>query len=218
MNWSHLRRAPWLDTRARFVAGTPPGGKLLDLGSSDGETLRHFAELRPDLSFFAADIAGASDGYPRGCQFVRADLRCARLPWADATMDAITCMHLVEHLEDPQHVCQEAARLLKSGGRVYFETPHPKTVTYSSPRGAAADSFTMNFYDDPTHVRPVSVGALAKFCRKEGLAPLASGTSRNWLFAAAWLLYWWAAPSRKRFTARAHWLGWSAYLIASKPA
>lgn len=213
-----MRRTPWLDTRARFVAGTPPGGSLLDLGSSDGETLRHFAELRPDLRLFAVDIAGTPESYPCGCQFVRADLERDRLPWSDATMDAITCLHLVEHLEDPRHVCQEAARLLKPGGRIYFETPHPKTVTYTSPRGPAADSFTLNFYDDPTHVRPVSIGALAKHCRRHALTPVASGTSRNWLFAAAWLLYAWGPPGRKRFTARAHWLGWSAYLIARKPA
>jgi hypothetical protein len=58
MNWARLRYASWLDTRAGFVAATPRGGSLLDLGSSDGETLGHFAELRPDLKFFATDLAG----------------------------------------------------------------------------------------------------------------------------------------------------------------
>ena len=53
-----MRRFPWLDTRARFVARIPQAGKLLDLGSSDGETLCHIAELRPDLRLFAADMAG----------------------------------------------------------------------------------------------------------------------------------------------------------------
>ena len=94
MNWAYLRRFPWLDTRARFVARTPQGGALLDLGSSDGETLRHFAELRPDLRLFASDVAGQPDQYPPGCQFHRADLERDRLPWEDQSMDAITCMHL----------------------------------------------------------------------------------------------------------------------------
>ena len=60
MNWKYLRPFPWLDTRARFVAQSASGGKLLDLGSWDGETLGHFAELRPDLTLFAADKAGAA--------------------------------------------------------------------------------------------------------------------------------------------------------------
>ena len=44
MNWNCLRPLPWLDTRARFVAQSPRSGTLLDLGSSDGETLGHIAE------------------------------------------------------------------------------------------------------------------------------------------------------------------------------
>ena len=65
MNWTYLRPCAWVDTRARFVAGTPPGGALLDLGSSDGETLGHIAELRPDLRLFAADLAGTPENYSR---------------------------------------------------------------------------------------------------------------------------------------------------------
>ena len=61
MYWIYLRACAWVDTRARFVAGTPPGGTLLDLGSSDGETLGHIAELRPDLRLFAADSAGTPE-------------------------------------------------------------------------------------------------------------------------------------------------------------
>lgn len=51
MNGSGLRHCSWLDTRARFAAGTPRGGALLDIGSSDGETLGHIAELRLELSW-----------------------------------------------------------------------------------------------------------------------------------------------------------------------
>jgi hypothetical protein len=101
---------------------------------------------------------------------------------------------------------------------VYLETPHPKTLALASPTGTAAGTFTMNFYDDPTHIRLVSVGALAQAARAVGLEIEASGTSRNWLFALAWLWLWLTPPSRKRFTALAHWRGWSAYLIARRPA
>lgn len=217
MNWAYLRRCSWLDTRARFVAGAPPGGALLDLGSSDGETLAHFAELRPDLRLFASDLEGCPERYPPACQFHRADLEKDRLPWADASMDRITCMHLVEHLSSYDLLLAEVARLLPPGGQVYFETPHPRTVRYSSPPGRAAGTFTLNFYDDPTHIRPVAVGALARRLRQAGLAVLASGISRNWLFAASYPFWLFRPPSRRKFTARVHWLGWSAYLIAQSP-
>lgn len=217
MNWTYLRRCAWVDTRARFVAGMPAGGSLLDLGSSDGQTLGHMAELRPDLRFFAADVAGTPEHYPAGCQFQRADLERDRLPWAAGSMDAITCMHLVEHLRDLTWLLQEAARLLKPGGRIYFETPHPKTLTLASPRGRAAGTFTLNFFDDPTHVRLVALGALAQQVRSVGLEVADSGVSRSWLLAAAYPLFVFLPASRQKFTARAHWLGWSAYLIARRP-
>ena len=218
MNWAYLRLFAWLDTRARFVAGTPRGGTLLDLGSSDGETLGHIAELRPDLRLFAADREGVPHDYPAGCQFQRADLERDRLPWPAGAMDAITCMHLVEHLRDMNLLLQEAARLLKPGGQIYFETPHPKSLTLSSPQGKAAGTFTLNFFDDPTHVRPVALGALAQQVRAVGLEVVASGTSRNWLYAAAYPVCLFLPPSRQKFTARVHWLGWSAHLIARRPS
>jgi 2-polyprenyl-3-methyl-5-hydroxy-6-metoxy-1,4-benzoquinol methylase len=186
MNWVLLRQFPWLDTRARFVATAPRAGALLDLGSSDGETLRHIAERE-------------------------------KLPWPDRSMDAITCMHLIEHLRDLTLLVGETARLLKPGGRVYFETPGPKSLAMSSLRGAAAGRFTLNFFDDATHVRLVPVDELAQQVNGAGLEVLTSGTSRNWIFAASWPLFALLPASRQKFTAKVHWVGWSAYLIAHHP-
>ena len=191
---------------------------MLDLGSSDGETLGHIAELRPDLKLFAADKAGVPERYPPGCQFQPADFERDPLPWPDASMDAITCMHVVEHLRELSLLLSEIARLLKPGGRVYFETPHPKTLTLPSLRSAVGGGFTMNFFDDPTHVRVVPAEELANKVRQAGLRVETRGTSRNWLFATSHLVFRFLPPSRKRFTARVHWLGWSACLIARRPA
>lgn len=217
MNWRCLRPWPWLDTRAAFVARAPRAGTLLDLGASDGETLGHIAQLRPDLRLLAADKFGQPEKYPAGCQFRRADFEREPLPWADATVDAITCMHLVEHLSDLSLLLREIARVLKPGARAYFETPHPKTLALPSLRDSPLP-FTMNFYDDPTHVQVVTMAALAQQAQSAGLRVERMGTSRNWLFAAAHPLFAWRPPSRKKFTAHVHWLGWSACLVASRPA
>jgi SAM-dependent methyltransferase len=217
MNWALLRHVSWVDTRAAFVAGTPRNGTLLDLGSSDGETLAHIAELRPDLRLFAVDAIGAPENYPRGCQFQRADLERNRLPWPDASMSAITCMHLVEHLQTLDFLMGEIARLLAPGGRIYFETPHSKTVNLPSLKGTTAIPFTLNFFDDPTHVRLVPTRVLAELARGYSLEVLGEGTSRNWLFAASHLVYQFLPASRQKFTAQVHWLGWSAWLTARRP-
>lgn len=218
MNWKLLRAFPRLDTRSRFLAATPQGGHVLDLGSSDGETLRHFYELRPDLRFYAVDIAGQPNRYPPGCQYRQANLNTETMPWPNHSMDAVTCMHLVEHLDNLTILIPEITRLLKPGGQAYFETPHPKTLTLPSLAGPAAGSFTLNFFDDLTHTKIVSIGALAQLARKNRLQILRAGTSRNWLFALAHPFYRFLPDSRQKFTAKIHWLGWSAYLIAQKPA
>jgi 2-polyprenyl-3-methyl-5-hydroxy-6-metoxy-1,4-benzoquinol methylase len=213
VNWRLLRKLPWIDTRARFVAATPHNGKLLDIGASDGETLNHFAELRPDLKFLATDIAGSPEKYPAETEFHRGNLERDMLPWPDNSIDSITCMHLVEHLRDHTLLFSEIWRLLKPTGRVYLETPHPKTLKLPSAKG----QFTVNFFDDPTHVDVVTAGRLAELSATNGLRVTKSGISRNLIFGAAYPFYFFRRPSRQRFTALTHWIGWSAYVIAQKP-
>ena len=179
MNWKYLRPLPGLDTRARFVNRTPPGGALLDIGSADGETLGHFAELRPDLKLFATDLVGQPEKYPSGCVFQRSDIQKDALPWPTGSMDGIICLHLVEHLTSLDFFFAEAARLLKPGGRIFIETPHLKTVVLPSLPGAWAGTFPMSFYDDLTHTKPVAMGALAHAARHAGFKIISTGTSRN---------------------------------------
>jgi SAM-dependent methyltransferase len=214
MNWQWLRRAPWVDTRSKFLSTVPQNGTLLDMGSSDGETLGHLYEMRPDLRYFATDLEGKPENYPPGCQFHRGDIQRDRLPWPDASLDAITCMQLVEHLTDLKNLFAQAERLLKPGGRLYIETPHPKTLVYSS---SWETPFTINFYDEPTHTRPVPLGIMSQLATAAGLQPCQGGTSRNWLFAALWPVYFFAPASRKKFTCMVHWRGWSVYIVARKP-
>jgi SAM-dependent methyltransferase len=218
MNWSHWRSIPWIDTRAAFVAGTPKGGSLLDLGSSDGETLCHMWELRPDLSFASVDIAGSPRRSPPATSFAQLDLELQPLPWTNESFDAITCMHVVEHLRTMTNLWHETARLLKPGGRVYIETPGLQSVTTPSPPKSFRGKITLNFYDDPTHIHPLSIASLVGAARDVGLTVKSKGRSRNWLFAAAYPLLSLLPATRKRYVAKLHWLGWSVYLIAEKPA
>jgi SAM-dependent methyltransferase len=217
MNWSRWKAIPWVDTRAAFVAGTPKNGALLDLGSSDGETLCHMYELRRDLEFASVDIAGRPARTPPNTSFAQANLESDKLPWPAGSFDSITCMHVVEHLRSTTNLWGEIARVLKPGGRVYVETPGLESVNTPSPPASLQGQITLNFYDDPTHIHPVPLTAMLSDARDAGLIVTRTGHSRNWLFAAAYPLLSILSRSRKRYVAKLHWLGWSVYLIAKKP-
>jgi SAM-dependent methyltransferase len=212
MNWKLLRGLAWIDTRAQFVDKLPKNGSLLDLGSSDGGTLTHINELRPDLHLASSDIAGSPENYPSGTDFRQANFDTDKLPWADRTFDAVTCMHVVEHLKDPARIIREAARVLKSGGRLYVETPHPRSVDLPSARGSGTEHVTVNFYDDKTHTRPVPHDELEEAFASAGFQAIQSGTSRNLIIAAAYPLLVAARPrTRARYVSQLHFTGWSIY-------
>jgi SAM-dependent methyltransferase len=218
MNWARIRRFPWIDTRAAFVARVPNGGALLDVGSSDGCTLGHIAELRPDLVLHAADRAGSPDRYPPGCRYHQLDFEKDKFQLSAGSIHAVTCLHVVEHIRDLPVMLAELHRVLKPGASAYFETPAPKSLVMPSAPGDAAGRFPMNFYDDLTHVRFVSIGALASHAREAGFQVQRTGISRNWAFVAAYPFFLFMPDSPQKFTARLHWHGWSAFLVARKAA
>jgi 2-polyprenyl-3-methyl-5-hydroxy-6-metoxy-1,4-benzoquinol methylase len=127
-------------------------------------------------------------------------------------------MHVVEHLRTMTNLWTEISRLLKPGGRVYIETPGPESVATESPPESLRGKITLNFYDDPTHIQPVALASLETAARDVGLTVRATGRSRNFFFVIAYPLLSILPVTRKRYVAKLHWLGWSVYLIAEKPA
>ncbi|MEK7642712.1 MAG: methyltransferase domain-containing protein [Patescibacteria group bacterium] len=45
------------------------------------------------------------------------------LPLKDESVDAVICMNILEHVEDPQKAIKEMHRVLKKGGYLYLDTP-----------------------------------------------------------------------------------------------
>jgi predicted SAM-dependent methyltransferase len=57
------------------------------------------------------------------------------LPFEDNSIDAIICMNVLEHVEEPQKAVREIYRVLKPGGYCYIEVPfllyyHPMELYY----------------------------------------------------------------------------------------
>jgi SAM-dependent methyltransferase len=215
MNYTNWRNFLFIDTRFNFIGKLPKAGSLLDIGSSDGQTLTHFNEARPDLKLYSTDIAGKPELYPPQTNFFRGDITKDSLPWASETLDAITCMHLVEHINDCNNLFSEAYRLLKPGAKMYIETPHPKTLALSMPYASMASKFTFNFWDDLTHQQIMPIGKLAALSAPFNFEVTASGTSRNWLFAFLYPFSFLLSP-RKKIITLVHFIGWSSFIILQK--
>jgi SAM-dependent methyltransferase len=102
-----------------------PGADVLDLMSSWVSHLPEPAALPlgrvVGLGMNAAELAAN----PRLASFDVVDLNAApRLPYPDASFDAVLCAVSIQYLTRPVEVFAEAARVLRPGGRVAIATSH----------------------------------------------------------------------------------------------
>ena len=116
-----IRPGTRIDMAARFI-GT--GQTLIDIGCGRGALAAlvrgRFARIVGlDLSAIAAAEARACGVLP-----ALADLDRATLPVRDASVDAVTCLDVIEHVLDPRVLMREIARMLAPGGRAVVTTPN----------------------------------------------------------------------------------------------
>ncbi len=110
----------WLDI--------PTGGVALDIGSGPGNVTASLARATgPDGLALGVDISEpmlaraveAQAGPNVG--FLRADAQ--RLPFRDATFDAVTSLAVLQLIPNPSDTLAEIVRVLKPGGRVAIMVP-----------------------------------------------------------------------------------------------
>ena len=127
------------DERLRLIArygGALPGRRILDLGSGMGGTsvalgLAGAAPLAFEYNRAYCDIIRLRAGrYDLGLPVVNG--AGEQLPFGDASFDLVIAWDVVEHVQDPELLLAELARVLRPGGRVLltvinrfaFRDPH----------------------------------------------------------------------------------------------
>ena len=100
--------------RAAFL---PLGERLCDLGCGEGATLVHLGAPAGavGVDLFEDKLAFARERLP-GCRFVAASADA--LPVPDASFDHVIVRDLVHHLDAPERMIDEVARVLAPGGRL----------------------------------------------------------------------------------------------------
>lgn len=151
---------------------------MLDVGCANGSVAlakRWFPKCR----YHGLDI---TDGYLTDAdraameQFYKCDLETSDLSeLPDQKFDVIVIAHVIEHLTNSLQVLARLTKKLAPGGHIYVEFPSVNALSLPSARG------TLNFCDDPTHIRLYDVKEVANVFLANGLKVIRGGRRREWL-------------------------------------
>jgi SAM-dependent methyltransferase len=99
-----------------------PGKRILDLGCRTGAVTQHFVPGN-DVVGMDVDREALAVAARRGIEVVRGNVE-ERLPFADASFDAVVVGELLEHVRWPRDVVGEARRVLRPGGMLAGSVPN----------------------------------------------------------------------------------------------
>src|ERR1700733_13890981 len=167
--------------RFRFVKTSPWRASLLDLGAGSGGLAqwgRWGAPVRDDIAFYGVDInLGEHSKHYRAWETL--DLDAARPEFRGVTFDACVLSHVIEHVRDPARVLGWIGEHSRPGTLLYCEWPGMASLHQPSRDALLAygiDIMITNFFDDASHVGPVSQADLIGWLAAAGFSVVEAGT------------------------------------------
>ena len=124
-----LRPRPWfmngLKLRYLLADLTTVRGKVLDVGCGAGSVAKAVKRERPDLHVVGCDVSKSAlalaEASPENVEFRSA--QAEKLPFADGEFDFVWIFDVLEHVEKPEQVLREVARVLRPGGGFHIVLP-----------------------------------------------------------------------------------------------
>lgn len=154
--------------------------RLLDIGAGNNSASKTLS-LFPDCEYHGLDLNrnynNDAQEFSRMKAFYEMDL--TRLDYStipDQYFDAILVVHVIEHLFNGDQVLLGLMKKLRPGGILYVEYPGQKSTRLPSMKG------TLNYNDDPTHVRIYSFQELAALMEQNGYQVKRKGMRRSWFY------------------------------------
>ncbi len=116
-------RVAWIESALRTV---PSGQKLLDAGAGECQFRRfcgHLDYIAQDFAQYtgSGDVGLHTGGWDNGKLDIVCDITDIPLP--DASIDAVMCTEVFEHLPNPVLAIQEFSRLIRPGGTLILTAP-----------------------------------------------------------------------------------------------
>lgn len=151
---------------------------ILDVGSGNGSATK-IKSVFPKCKYYGLDLDRSTNYSAEDFQLMEEfyELDLTKLNYnkiPNDYFDYINMAHVIEHLENGDLVLEKLIEKLKPNGYFYIEYPGSKSLKLPSMKG------TLNFYDDPTHVRVYSIPELSNVFQNSGLKVIKAGTRRNW--------------------------------------
>jgi SAM-dependent methyltransferase len=124
-----LRPRPWfmngLKLRHLLIDLKSIRGRVLDVGCGAGSVAKAVKRERPDLEVVGCDVSrsalAVAEASPEGVDFRVA--HAEKLPFADGEFDFVWFFDVLEHVERPEQVLREVARVLRPGGTFHIVLP-----------------------------------------------------------------------------------------------
>ena len=114
----------WYRERRHLLRRRVPGlapGRALDVGAAGGGNTKVLESLGWDVLALEWTTEGAAVARERGLTVVRADAQA--LPVADASVELVTTLDVLEHLPDDRRAAAEIHRVLRPGGVLVAAVP-----------------------------------------------------------------------------------------------
>jgi ubiquinone/menaquinone biosynthesis C-methylase UbiE len=151
---------------------------LLDVGAGSHSATKT-QSIFPNCNYYGIDITKEYENDENDFKamkgFYQMDLTKLQFDEiSDSFFDVIIMSHIIEHLFNGDLVIEGLVKKLKKGGKIYIEYPGEKSTKLPSMKR------TLNFYDDPTHVRIYSVPEISKVLENNNFTILKKGTRRYW--------------------------------------
>lgn len=127
-----------------------PGDTLIDLGCGVGDYTKAISLFTANAAGYDRDVQAARKKYP-GLSFFKMDFG-KPLPLADASVDKIISINVIEHLKDPEFFLRECQRVLKPGGLIALSTANRNFLLH-------------DLHYDPTHFYEWTLGEFDSLLR-----------------------------------------------------
>jgi 2-polyprenyl-3-methyl-5-hydroxy-6-metoxy-1,4-benzoquinol methylase len=167
----------------------PPPAHVLDLGAGTGAWVNRLRAAGYKVTAFERPNGGYSGSVP----LVEGDLnRDFAAEFGETRFDLLTCIEVIEHVENPRHLLRNAQRLLSRDGLILITTPNIQSTA-----GRLRFLWTGEFrhfgrdptFNEPTHITPIHTLMLERALDEVGLRVIehrydrAMTSGSRWMFA-----------------------------------